>query len=115
MKEQKGKLFEEYKKSIEATNALIKKRKLYYNSLLEAMMQLDQSRAGYTKSLLAKYVAIIEKALRIFAERVSSIGVSVSNIKPETDLKSFIGIRENTVQNHLFNPMTCVEYDSEYF
>ncbi len=112
LKGQKDKLYEAYKKSVESTNALISKRKTYYNSILEAMIQLEQSKTAYAKSLLNKYVNLFDRILRTFLEKIANFGATLGTVKPELEAKGRLSpLNENSI---LFMPVKCVEYDSEY-
>lgn len=116
LKEEKIKGFENYKKSIENTNLLINKRKSYYCSMLESLVLLDQSRSGFAKTLLSKYLILMDKITKNVVEKITNISITLQNIRPELDSYNFATAKENNKgQNVLFTPLKLIEYDSEYF
>ena len=105
---------EKYKKSVEATNALILKRQAYYNSLVETMLQLEQSRIGLAKSLISKYINLMERTAKIFAEKSNVLSASLASVRSEDDIRNFQASKANHSNNIAFSPTKFIQYDSEY-
>jgi len=111
LKEQAKKQFEIYKKATEEANALMGKRELYYNSLIESMVQLSQSRTSIKKSYLQKFVIIIESFFKKSLARLNSLALAVESINDKED---YLALKESVTNNdEIFSLMKCTEYISE--
>jgi len=99
-----------YKKSVEKTNSLIQDKYDEYYTVLEAMLQLEESREEFVKNVLKKHLDYSEHISKIFLDKTNSIRSVVEYVNSTNDMHIFVSELKNTGLNPLFIPIETIIY-----
>lgn len=113
LKTQTDKSLQIYKTSIDVVNNLIKIKKEQYGNIVQSMLQIEESRAGFVQTLVAKHIKLTEYLSKIYLERCASMSSAVSGVNTEGDIKEFVKGRKRRGRNILFSPLKFIQYEAE--
>ena len=102
---------ESYQKSVEETNGMLETKLNDYETLVETMLQLDESRVGFVKTLLGKSVQYTEHVAKAYISRATSLSNIIECINGKSDIELFVSECENSPLNQLFIPIEYEQYE----
>ena len=99
-----------YKKTVGDSNTLLEKKIKEYEVLVESMLQLDESRITFVKTLLNKNIKYTEYVAKTYLSRVTALSSMIECVNAQTDIEIFVNETDNLLPNPAFIPIECEEY-----
>lgn len=99
-----------YQIAVEEANEVIGEKIEEYNMLIEAMLQLEENRINFTKSLLSRNFLNCQTVAKSFVSKLDTISNCIETINNNNELKLFVKNCQNDTLNPLFLTLECYLY-----